>query len=201
MSHWRKQQHQERYFRMAKKEGYRARSAYKLLQIQEKFQVIRKGDIVVDLGAAPGSWCQVVTKIVGQRGRIIALDLQEIEPIEGVTVLQGDMTDPDVQAQVIATAGRKVNVVLSDAAPSTTGVKLRDHVLSIELARAAFEVAQRLLVPKGNMVLKVFNGEDLPPLIRDVKNAFHPVKVHTPPATRNESWENFIVARGFKGGR
>lgn len=201
MSHWRKQQHLDRYFRLAKQEGYRARSAYKLLQIQEKFRIIRKGDIVVDLGAAPGSWCQVVTKIVGDRGRIIALDLQPIEPIDGVTVLQGDMTDPEVQAQVIATAGRKVNVVLSDAAPSTTGVKLRDHVISIELARAAFEVAQKLLVRNGNMVLKVFSGEDLPPLIKDVKATFRPVKVHTPPATRNESWESFIVARGFKAGR
>ena len=201
MGHWRKQQHLDRYFRMARKEGYRARSAYKLLQIQEKYQIIRKGNIVIDLGAAPGSWCQVVVKIIGARGRTIALDLQPIEPIDGVTVLQGDMTDPEVQAKVIETAGRKVNVVLSDAAPSTTGVKLRDHVISIELARAAFEVAQKLLVSNGNMVLKVFEGEDLPQLIRDVKRAFRPVKVHTPPATRNESWESFIVARGFKGGR
>lgn len=201
MSHWRKQQHLDRYFRMARKEGYRARSAYKLLQIQRKYQIIRKGNIVIDLGAAPGSWCQVVVKIIGARGRTIALDLQPIEPIDGVTVLQGDMTDPEVQAKVIETAGRKVNVVLSDAAPSTTGVKLRDHVISIELARAAFEVAQKLLVSNGNMVLKVFEGEDLPQLIRDVKRAFRPVKVHTPPATRNESWESFIVARGFKGGR
>jgi len=201
MSHWRKQQHRDRYFRMAKEEGYRARSAYKLLQIQEKYRIIRQGDIVIDLGAAPGSWCQVVTKIIGGHGRIVAVDLQPIEPIDGVTVLQGDMTDPAVQVQVIETAGRKVNVVLSDAAPSTTGVKLRDHVISIELARAAFEVAQKLLVTNGNMVLKVFEGEDLPALIRDVKRAFRPVKVHTPPATRNESWESFIVARGFKGDR
>jgi len=201
MSHWRKQQHLDRYFRMAKEEGYRARSAYKLLQIQEKYRIIRKGNIVIDLGAAPGSWCQVVTRIVGGRGRIIALDLQPMEPVDGVTMLQGDMTDPEVQAQVIEMAGRKVNVVLSDAAPSTTGIKLRDHVISIELARAAFEVAQKLLVSNGNMVLKVFEGEDLPALIRDVKRLFRPVKVHTPAATRNESWESFIVARGFKGDR
>ncbi|MBN1249251.1 MAG: RlmE family RNA methyltransferase [Anaerolineae bacterium] len=199
MSHWRKQQHLDPYFQKAKEEGYRARSAYKLLQIQRKFHIIRRGDTVVDLGAAPGSWSQVVTKIVGERGQVIALDLQPIEPIPGVTTLEGDMTDPAVQAQVIALAGGKANVVLSDAAPSTTGIKLRDHVLSIQLARAAFEVARQLLVPGGNLVLKVFEGEDLPDLIQDVKMAFHPVKVHTPPATRNESWESFIVARGYKG--
>lgn len=199
MSHWRKQQHLDRYFQKAKEEGYRARSAYKLLQIQQKFHIIRRGNTVVDLGAAPGSWSQVVTKIVGGGGRVIALDLQPIEPIPGVTTLEGDMTDPAVQAQVIDVAGGKAHVVLSDAAPSTTGIKLRDHVISIELARAAFEVAKRLLVSRGNLVLKVFEGEDLPDLIRDVKMAFHPVKVHTPPATRNESWESFIVARGYKG--
>jgi 23S rRNA (uridine2552-2'-O)-methyltransferase len=201
MSHWRKQQHQDPYFRQAKEEGYRARSVYKLLQIQEKFHVVRKGDVVVDLGAAPGSWSQALTAMVGPRGRIIALDLQPIEPIPGVTCLQGDMTDPEVQNQVIDLAGGRANVVLSDAAPSTTGVKLHDHVLSIELARAAFGVARRLLNPGCSMVLKVFEGEDLPDLIREIKLAFHPVKVHTPPATRNESWESFIVARGFKGGR
>ncbi len=201
MSHWRKQQHQDPYFRQAKEEGYRARSAYKLLQIQEKFRVVRKGDVVVDLGAAPGSWSQALVSMVGPRGRIIALDLQVIDPIPGVICVQGDMTDPEVQAHVIEIAGGRANVVLSDAAPSTTGVKLHDHVLSIELARAAFDVARRLLDPGGNMVLKVFEGEDLPGLLRDVKQAFHPVKVHTPPATRNESWESFVVARGFKGGR
>ncbi len=201
MSHWRKQQHQERFFRKAKAEGYRARSAYKLRQIQDKFHLVRKGNVVVDLGAAPGSWSQVLTELVGDRGKVIALDLQSIEPIPGVTVLQGDMTDPDVQARVIEAANGRAHVVVSDAAPSTTGIKLRDHVLSIELARAAFDVAKRLLVPRGNMVLKVFEGEDLPALIHDVKMAFHPVKVFTPPATRNESWESFIVARGYKGGR
>jgi len=198
LSHWRKQQRKELYFQKAKQEGYRARSAYKLLQIQEKFHIIRRGDIVVDLGAAPGSWSQVTVKLVGNSGRVIALDLQAIAPIPGVTTLQGDMTDPAIQAQVMEMAGGHANVVLSDAAPSTTGIKLRDHVLSIELGRAALAVAQNLLVPGGNLVIKVFEGEDLPGLLHDVKMAFHPVKVHTPPATRNESWESFIIARGFK---
>ena len=199
MSHWRKNQGRDQYFQKAKKEGYRARSAYKLIQIQDKFHIIRRRDTVIDLGAAPGSWSQVITKLVGNRGRVIAVDLQEIEPIQGVTILQADMTDPEVHAQLIAMTHGRCNVVVSDAAPSTTGVKLRDHVLSMELANAAFTLAQHLLVPGGNMVLKVFQGEDLPAVIKDVKQHFHPVKVHTPPATRNESWEAFIVAQKFKG--
>lgn len=199
MSHWRKNQGRDPYFQKAKKEGYRARSAYKLLQIQDKFHVIRRGDTVVDLGAAPGSWSQVLVKLVGSQGRVIACDLQEIEPIPGVVTLQGDMTDPDVQERIKELVGGQCNVVLSDAAPSTTGIKLRDHVLSMELARAAFGVAQEILKPGGHMVLKVFQGEDLPSVIHDVKMRFHPVKVHTPSATRNESWEAFIVAQKFKG--
>lgn len=199
MSHWRQQQRREQYFQQAKLEGYRARSAYKLIQIQEKFRLLRPGSVVVDLGAAPGSWSQVAAKAVGQRGRVIALDIQEMEPIPGVTILQGDMTAPEVQAQVLETAGRRVDVVLSDAAPSTTGVKLRDHVISMELGHAALQVAKAVLKPGGKLVIKVFQGEDLPALIYAVKMAFHPVKTHTPKATRNESWETFIVAQGFKG--
>ena len=199
MAHWRKNQGSDPYFQQAKKDGYRARSAYKLLQIQKKFHIIRKTDTVVDLGAAPGSWSQVLTQLVGSEGQIIALDLQHIEPIKGVTVLQGDMTEPAVQNQLAELTRERCHVVLSDAAPSTTGIKLRDHVISIELARAAFQVATHILVPGGHMVVKVFQGEDLPSLIHDVKMCFHPVKVYTPPATRNESWEAFIVAQKYKG--
>ncbi len=118
--------------------------------------------------------------MVGPRGRIIALDLQVIDPIPGVICLQGDMTDPEVQAQVIEIAGGHANVVLSDAAPSTTGVKLHDHVLSIELAQAAFDVASRLLDPGGNMVLKVFEGETCPASFVTSSRRFIPLR-STPP--------------------
>ena len=199
MSHWRKQQGKEKYFKKAKTDGYRARSAYKLIQIQEKFKIIKRNHVVVDLGAAPGSWSQVTSKLVGQKGRVIALDLQDIDPIPGVTIVKGDMTDPAVQAQVIELAGGQADVVLSDAAPSTTGIKLRDHVLSMELGHAALAVAKQLLHPGGTLVIKVFQGEDLPPLVHDVKMAFHPVKLHAPDATHRGSWETFIVAKGYKG--
>jgi 23S rRNA (uridine2552-2'-O)-methyltransferase len=199
MGHWRKQQHLDPYFKKAKKDGYRARSAYKLTQIQEKFHVIHRGDVVVDLGAAPGSWSQVATKLVGSQGRVVALDLQAMDPIPGVDLIQGDMLDPDVRAQIKAWADGRADVVLSDAAPSTTGIKLRDHVRSVELARTAFELARSLLASQGSMVLKVFEGEDFPKLLREVKQAFRRVQGHKPSATRDESWEMFIVARGYKG--
>jgi 23S rRNA (uridine2552-2'-O)-methyltransferase len=198
MSHWRKQEGQDKYFQQAKREGYRARSAYKLLQIQERFNIIRRGDVVVDLGAAPGSWSQVAAKLVGRRGKVVALDIQEMEPVPDVAFLQGDMTDLLVQDMVIEAVGGHADVVLSDAAPSTTGIKLRDHVLSMELARAALAVAQQLLRPGGNFVVKVFEGEDLPGVIHDVKMAFRHVKVNKPAASRAESWEQFIVARNLK---
>ncbi len=198
-SHWRTRQHTDRYFRLAKEEGYRARSAYKLLQIDERFHLLHRGDAVVDLGAAPGSWSQVVAQRVGPKGRIVAVDLQPVEPIPGVIILQGDMTDSEVQARIEAALGGPADLVLSDAAPFTTGIKLRDHVLSMELGHAALATARRLLRPGGSLVIKVFQGEDLADLIRAVKQSFHPVKLFTPDATRNESWESFIVARGFKG--
>ena len=197
--HWRKQQQQDRFFRQAKTEGYRARSAFKLLQIQEKFAVIQRGDVIVDLGSAPGSWSQVLSRLVGPNGRVIAVDLQAMEPLPGVMFLQGDMTDLLVQDAIIEAAGGPVDGIVSDAAPSTTGVKLRDHVLSMELARAALTVAHALLKPGGNLVIKVFQGEDLPAVIHEVKMAFHPVKIHKPEASRKESWEQFIIARGYKG--
>jgi 23S rRNA (uridine2552-2'-O)-methyltransferase len=198
MSHWRKQQQQDKFFRKAKADGYRARSAYKLLQIQERFRLIRRGDVVVDLGAAPGSWSQVAAKLVGPKGRVVALDLEEMEPIPGVVLLQGDMTDLDVQDRLIEAVGGQADVVLSDAAPSTTGIKLRDHVLSMELIRAALAVAEEILRPGGHFVAKAFPGEDFADVLHDVKMAFRHVKVAKPEASRKESWERFVVARNRK---
>ncbi len=198
MSHWRKQQRQDRFFRKAKADGYRARSAYKLLQIQERFHLISRGDVVLDLGAAPGSWSQVAAELVGPQGRVVALDLQEMEPISGVVMLQGDMTDLLVQDRIIEAVGGQADVVLSDAAPSTTGIKLRDHVLSMELIRAALAIAEQILRPGGNFVAKAFPGEDFAGVVHDVKMAFRHVKVAKPDASRRESWERFIVARNRK---
>ncbi len=196
--HWRQDQASDPYFQRAKAEGYRARSAYKLIQINDKFRLLRRGQAVLDLGAAPGSWSQVVSGIVGAGGRVVAVDLQAIEPLPGVTTIQGDMTAPDVQAQAIQAAGGPVDGVLSDAAPNTSGIALRDHALSIELVRAALDVARQVLKPGGYFVAKVFEGEDMPQLLVDLRRRFESVKPFYPEATRREGKEIFVVCKGFR---
>jgi 23S rRNA (uridine2552-2'-O)-methyltransferase len=197
-SHWRKQQRTDPYFQRAKAEGYRARSAYKLIQIQEKFRILGKGRSVLDLGAAPGSWSQVARKIVGRTGVVVAVDVQAIEPVPGVIALQGDLAAPEVQARMIEAVGGHVDVVLCDAAPNTSGIRERDHALSVELARAAFDVVQRSLKRGGHFVVKVFEGEDLPQLIVDLREKFDLVKPYYPQATRRESLEIYLVCKGFR---
>ena len=195
--HWRREQGSDPYFRKAKEEGYRARSAYKLIQIQDRFQILKRSDTVLDLGAAPGSWSQVASEVVGRDGLVIAVDLQLIEPIEDVLVIQGDMTDPEVQEKVIEAAGGGVDVVLSDAAPNVSGIRLRDHAFSIALVYAALAIARRALKPGGTLVAKVFEGEDFPQLLVDLRNEFQRVKPFYPDATRREGYEVFVVCQGF----
>lgn len=196
--HWRQSQGRDPFFQRAKQEGYRARSAYKLLQIQERFHILRRGQTVLDLGAAPGSWSQVAAQIVGETGRVIAVDLQPIEPIQGVRTLQGDISAPEVQAQLLDASGGAADAVLCDAAPSTSGIRDRDHALSVELVRAALQVARRTLKQEGHFVTKVFEGGDLPQLLADLRRSFSSAKPFHPKASRQESREVFLVCSGFK---
>jgi 23S rRNA (uridine2552-2'-O)-methyltransferase len=195
--HWRERQQDDPYFQRAKAEGYRARSAYKLIQIQERFRIMRKGQAILDLGAAPGSWSQVAARSAA--GKVVAVDLQAIDPIPGVITIQGDMTAPEVQAQIVKAAGGPVDVVLSDAAPNTSGIRLRDHAFSVALVYTARDIARQLLRPGGHFVAKVFTGEDLPQLVVDLRQVFVSVKPFYPEATRREGYEVFLVCKGFKG--
>lgn len=197
--HWRRDQGQDPYFRRAKEEGYRARSAYKLIQIQNRFHVLSRGDTVLDLGAAPGSWSQVASELVGSEGLVIAVDLQPMEPIDDVIEIQGDMTQPEVQDKVIGAAGGRVDVVLSDAAPNVSGIRVRDHAFSIALVYAALAIVRRALKPGGSFVTKVFEGEDFPHLLVDLRSDFERVKPFYPDATRREGYEVFVVCQGFEG--
>ena len=199
--HWRKEQRRDLYFRRAKEEGYRARSAYKLIQIQDRFHILHRGDTVLDLGAAPGSWSQVVSELVGSDGVVIAVDLQPIEPIEDVLTIQGDMMDPEVQEKAISAAGGRVDVVLSDAAPNVSGIRVRDHAFSIELVYAALSIARRALKTGGSFVTKVFEGEDFPQLLVDLRTHFTRVRPFYPEATRREGYEVFVVCQGFEDRR
>jgi len=195
---WRRQQQRDYFFRKAKEEGYRSRAAYKLLQINQRHKLIHRGDIVLDLGAAPGGWSQVAAKLVGPQGTVVAVDKAAMEPLPGVTFVQGDLTAPDLAERIRTLVGGMVDVVLSDAAPPISGVRVRDHALSIALAQAALRVAQALLKPGGHLVVKAFEGEDFPAFLAKVRRHFRSVKPYSPPASRRESAEVYVVAKGFR---
>ncbi len=183
----------DHYYRKAKEEGYRARSAYKLLQINEKFHIIKKGDSVVDLGAAPGGWLQVAKQLSGEK--VVGVDLEPIAPISGVITFQADITKESTTEQVLEELGSKADVVICDAAPNLSGAWDMDHAVSIDLARSALRAAKILLKPKGNFLVKVFQGDMFPDFLAEVKREFASVQAHSPPASRKESAETYIVAK------
>ncbi len=188
----------DHYYRKAKEEGYRARSAYKLLQINEKFHIIKKGDSVVDLGAAPGGWLQVARML--SSGKIVGVDLEEIEPIPGVITFRADITKESTVDLVKGALGESADVVICDAAPNLSGAWDRDHAVSIDLARSALRAAKMLLKPRGNFVVKVFQGDMFPGFLSEVKREFALVQAHSPAASRKESAETYIVAKKLLSG-
>ncbi len=198
-THWRRQQTRDPYFQRAKTEGYRARSAYKLLQIQEKYELIHPGDRVLDLGAAPGGWSQVASQLAGESGQVVALDLEVIVPLPGVVTLQADMLDPANLPIILDALGGPADVVLSDAAPQVTGIRATDHARSIALAEGALELALQVLRPGGHLVVKVFEGSDFSVFLHDVRRSFRFARPYHPPASRHESRELFVVAQSLRG--
>jgi 23S rRNA (uridine2552-2'-O)-methyltransferase len=182
------------YVRMAKEQGYRSRAAFKLLEINDKEKLLRPGAIVVDLGAAPGGWSQVAAKKVKPGGRVIAVDLLQIVPISGVTMLKADIRE---EAVVQALKGARADVVLSDVSPNLSGIANVDQKRGMDLAVAAVEFCARALKPDGVFVVKTFHGEAFDDLMARLKEDFVKVKVIKPTASRGESAETYIVARGL----
>jgi len=183
----------DHYYRLAKEEGFRARSAYKLLQINEKFHIIKRGECVVDLGAAPGGWLQVAAKLSG--GKIVGVDLEDIIPIPGVITFRADITNESTVDLVKEALGGDADVVICDAAPNLTGAWDMDHAVSVDLARSALIMARKLLRPRGNFVVKVFQGDMFLDFLNEVRKEFSSVQAHSPPASRKESAETYIVAK------
>ena len=195
---WRKQQSQDPFFRKAKQEGLRARSAYKLEEINARFHILKPGAVVLDLGAAPGSWSQVAARIVGKEGKVVAVDLQPMSAIFGVQIIQGDILGPQTLSELDGALPGGADVVLSDVSPRISGVKLTDHVRSVELATASLDIARRFLHPGGSFVVKVFQGEDFPSFVARAREYFESVKIVRPEASREESNEHYVVGLHLK---
>ncbi|MFH1013437.1 MAG: RlmE family RNA methyltransferase [Thermoplasmatota archaeon] len=199
MTRWYTEKKREHYYREAKKQGYRARSSYKLKQIQQKFRIFQSGDVVVDLGAAPGGWSQVAKEYVGDAGFIVGIDLQWIVPIDGVVFLQGDIADASsIKTMEELLEGRRVKVILSDMAPNISGNYSIDHAKSIFLAEQSLTVVDTLLRKGGYFVCKVFMGEMLDEFIVHVQHRFSEVRRFSPPASRKSSSELYIVGKYYK---
>jgi 23S rRNA (uridine2552-2'-O)-methyltransferase len=190
----------DEYYNRSKQQGYRARSAYKLKQIDEEADLFERGDTVVDLGAAPGGWLQVAAEEVGESGTVVGVDLQRIDDLEDhdVETLRGDMTDERTRHYLREAVGeRGADVVVSDMAPNMTGEYSLDQARSIHLARQAFDVAEELLAPGGDFVVKVFQGEDLDAFREEVRAEFEYLRTVVPPASRDSSSEVYLVAKGL----
>lgn len=187
------------YYNRAKQQGYRARSAYKLKQLDETADLFDRGDTVVDLGAAPGGWLQVAAEAVGEDGTVIGVDLQRIDELESeaVETLRGDMTEEKTRDKLRdRMGGRQADAVVSDMAPNMTGEYDLDHARSVHLARQAFDTARELLAPGGDFVVKVFQGRDLDDFREEVGDEFEYVRTVSPEASRDSSSEVFLVGKG-----
>jgi 23S rRNA (uridine2552-2'-O)-methyltransferase len=191
---WIRRHVSDAYVRQARQAGYRSRAAYKLLEMDRRDRLLKPGMRVLDLGAAPGGWSQVAAEKVKPGGKVVAVDLLEMKPIPGVTILKGDFREANLEAAL----GGKADLVLSDMLPNVTGVPLVDQARAAELTLAAIALCRKSLKPDGAFLVKVFHGEAFDEVLRALAAAFETVAVRKPSASRGESRENYLLARGLK---
>ena len=188
------------YVKMAKEQGYRSRASFKLLELQEKDKLMRKGMTVVDLGAAPGGWSQVAAQLVGDSGRVVSSDILPMDSIAGVEFVQGDFTEEAVLNEILnLMGGAQADLVISDMAPNMSGNGSVDQPASMYLVELALDMARQILKPKGVFVAKVFQGEGFDEYVKDVRSSFDKVITRKPASSRARSREVYILGRGFKG--
>ena len=196
---WLAEHFDDHYVKQSQQMGLRSRSAFKLLELQDKYQLIRDGMVVVDLGAAPGGWCQVIKPLVGNSGRVLGLDILEMEPIEGVDFVLGDFTEAEpLQELEDLLGGRPVDLVLSDMAPNMSGMATIDQAKAMYLAELALEFVKDHLKPGGDYVVKLFQGTDFDGYVKEVRSMFDKVQVRKPKASRPRSREVYLLARGYR---
>jgi 23S rRNA (uridine2552-2'-O)-methyltransferase len=196
---WVSEHRRDPYVKQAKAAHFRARSAYKLVQIQKKFRVIHPGDWVVDLGAAPGGWSQVAAGMVGKKGGVVAVDLLRIDPIPRVATVQGNVADEETVDLIRSELHQgRCNVILSDMAPSTSGIASVDHDRSVNLAESVLDLASALLAEKGRLVLKIFQGRDFKDIEKRLKLLFETCRIFKPPASRSRSVEIYLIGLKYR---
>lgn len=196
---WRAERRHDKYYRRAKAEHYRSRASYKLKQIDYKFDLITQGDVVVDLGASPGGWSQVARELVGEQGKVFALDLKRMNPIEGVTFIRGDIRKESVVNRLLEIVPQGLDVVISDMSPDISGAYSFDHARSIELCEHALMFSRKVLKVGGNLVMKMFYGDMSRGFVDQVKVYFDETHVHHPRASRATSSELYVVGLDYLG--
>ncbi|MCO7515476.1 23S rRNA (uridine(2552)-2'-O)-methyltransferase RlmE [Pseudomonas guariconensis] len=198
---WLREHFNDPFVKQAQKDGYRSRASYKLLEIQEKDKLIRPGMSVIDLGAAPGGWSQVTSRLIGGQGRLIASDILEMDAIPDVTFIQGDFTQDEVLERILAAVGDShVDLVISDMAPNMSGTPAVDMPRAMFLCELALDLATRVLRPGGDFLIKIFQGEGFDQYLKDVRGKFDKVQMRKPSSSRDRSREQYLLGRGFKGG-
>ncbi|MDP1557965.1 MAG: RlmE family RNA methyltransferase [Nitrosomonas sp.] len=196
---WMKEHVNDFFVKQARKEGYRSRAAYKLLEINERDKLLRPGMTVVDLGATPGSWSQVVTSIIGKKGKIIALDILEMVPLTGVLFIQGDFTEEATLNELKKNiADLPLDLVISDMSPNVSGIKVSDQARSMHLAELALEFSMERLNPEGSLLVKVFQGRDFDQFLQSMRARFNRVIIRKPKASRDRSKELYLLGSGKK---
>jgi 23S rRNA (uridine2552-2'-O)-methyltransferase len=191
----------DQYRKLAKQQGYRSRAAFKLLQLNKSYKIIKNSDKVVEFGCAPGGWIQVATQLVGPSGFVLGLDLKEINPLAGASFIKGSIDDPLLTQILLQTIGPndKFDVVLSDMSPNVSGIWEIDHERQISLTRHALHVSIRILERRGNAIYKIFQGVSTRSFVNELAEHFTLVKLSKPPASRQESSELYVICLGFKG--
>lgn len=196
---WLNEHFSDLFVKKAKQAGYRSRAAYKLLELQQRYHLFKPGQVVVDLGASPGGWSQVLKKTTGSKGMVIAIDILPMELIQGVFYIQGDFTDPALLKRLLVLLGnKKVDWVVSDMSPNISGDANVDVTKTLNLAEHALEFAISILQPEGGLLVKLFQGEGIEAFIKEVKKHFKSVSIRKPKASRSRSREIYLVAQHYK---
>ena len=198
-SRWQVEKHNDHYYKKAKKEEYRSRASYKLKQLDKKYKIIKLGDSVVDLGAAPGGWSQVALEKVGDEGLVVGVDLNHFKKFheDNYYGIRGDFTTHEVQEKITKLIGGKAKVVMSDASPSLSGIKNIDQLRSIDLVNVVIEISENILERKGNLVMKVFQGPEYKNMLDSLKGKFRQVKTTKPASSRKKSSEMYVVCLDY----